>query len=102
VPAEAVETELKRLQEGFARLNPVEREAKEGDVVLIDYEGKIDGEPFEGGTAKDYLIELGEGRVLPELEKALVGASAGDDRQATVPFPDDYPAEEVAGKTAEV
>jgi trigger factor len=101
VPEEAVETEIGRLQEGFARLNPVDREAKEGDVVLIDYEGKIDGEPFEGGTAKDYLLELGEGRVLPELENALVGAKAGDERQANVPFPDDYPAEEVAGKTAE-
>jgi trigger factor len=101
VPEEAVEGELKRLQEGFARLNPVEREAKEGDVALIDYEGKIDGEPFEGGAAKDYLLELGEGRVLPELEKALVGANPGDERQAAVPFPDDYPAEEVAGKTAE-
>jgi trigger factor len=101
VPEEAVDTEINRLREGFARLNPVDREAKEGDVVLIDYEGKVDGEPFEGGAAKDYLLELGEGRVLPELEKALVGAKAGDQRQATVPFPDDYPAEEVAGKTAE-
>src|SRR3954447_12596817 len=101
VPEEAVETEINRLREGFARLNPVERAAKAGDVVLIDYEGKIDGEPFEGGTAKDYLLELGEGRVLPELEKALVGAKPGDERQATVPFPEDYPAEEVAGKAAE-
>src|SRR3954451_4582172 len=101
VPQEAVEGELKRLQEGFASLNPVEREAKEGDVVLIDYEGKIDGELFEGGSAKDYLLELGEGRVLPELEQALIGARPGDERQATVPFPEDYPAEEVAGKTAE-
>jgi trigger factor len=56
---------------------------------------------FEGGTAKDYLLELGEGRVLPELEQALIGAEPGDGRQATVPFPDDYPAEEVAGKSAE-
>jgi trigger factor len=101
VPEEAVETELNRLREGFARLNPVEREAKEGDVVLIDYEGKVDGEPFEGGTARDYLLELGEGRVLPELEKALEGTKGGDERQADVPFPDDYPAEEVAGKTAQ-
>ncbi len=101
VPEEAVQTELNRLREGFARLNPVEREAKQGDVVLIDYEGKIEGEPFDGGAAKDYLLELGEGRVLPELEKALEGAKPGEDRQATVPFPDDYPAEEVAGKTAE-
>jgi trigger factor len=101
VPEEAIETELNRLREGFARLNPVDREAKQGDVVLIDYEGKIDGEPFDGGAARDYLLELGEGRVLPELEKALEGAKAGQQRQATVPFPDDYPAEEVAGKTAE-
>ena len=101
VPQEAVEGELNRLREGFARLNPVDRVAKEGDVVLIDYEGKIDGEAFEGGSAKDYLLELGEGRVLPELEKALEGAKAGEERSATVSFPDDYPAEEVAGKTAE-
>jgi trigger factor len=101
VPEEAVDAEISRLQEGFAKLNPVDRPAKPGDAVLIDYEGKIDGEPFEGGAARDYLLELGEGRVLPELEKALEGANAGDDRTATVPFPDDYPAEEVAGKTAE-
>jgi trigger factor len=101
VPKEAVDTEIERLREGFARLNPVDRAAKPGDVVLIDYEGKIDGEPFEGGTANDYLLELGEGRVLPELEQALEGANPGDERKAEVPFPDDYPAEEVAGKTAE-
>ena len=101
VPEEAVETELRRLQEGFAKLNPVERAAKEGDVLLIDYQGRVDGDPFEGGTARDYLLELGEERVLPELEKALEGAEPGEERQASVDFPDDYPAEEVAGKTAE-
>jgi trigger factor len=101
VPDEAVETELRRLQEGFARLNPVERAGQEGDVLLIDYDGRIDDEPFEGGTARDYLLELGEGRVLPELEKAVEGAASGEERRATVHFPDDYPAEEVAGKTAE-
>ena len=101
VPEDAVETEINRLREGFARLNPVERAAKPGDVVLIDYEGKIDSEPFEGGTARDYLLELGEGRVLPELEQGLEGAEPGDERQVPVTFPDDYPAEEVAGKTAE-
>jgi trigger factor len=101
VPQEAVDGELERLREGFARLNPVERAAKEGDVVLIDYEGTIDGEPFEGGAAKDYLLELGEGRVLPEMEQALEEANPGDERQTTLTFPDDYPAEEVAGKTAD-
>jgi trigger factor len=101
VPEEAIETEINRLREGFARLNPVEREARQGDVVLIDYEGRIDGEPFEGGAAKDYLLELGEGRVLPELEQGLEGAKAGEGRAVTVNFPDDYPGEEVAGKAAE-
>jgi trigger factor len=101
VPQEAVDAEIGRLQEGFARLNPVEREAKQGDVVLIDYEGRIDGEPFEGGAAKDYLLELGEGRVLPELEQGLEGAKPGEERTIEVHFPDDYPGEEVAGKTAE-
>src|SRR5581483_4134539 len=83
------------------RLNPVDREGQAGDVLLIDYEGRIDGEPFEGGAAKDYLLELGEGRVLPELEQGLEGAKPGEQRQVTVNFPDDYPGEEVAGKSAE-
>jgi trigger factor len=101
VPEEAVETEINRLREGFARLNPVERAANEGDVLLIDFEGKLDSEPFEGGTARDYLLELGEGRVLPELEQGLEGAEPGDQRQVPVNFPDDYPGEEVAGQTAQ-
>jgi trigger factor len=101
VSEDAVETEITRLREGFARLNPVERAATPGDVVLIDYEGKIDGEPFEGGTARDYLLELGEGRVLPELEQGLEGAEPGEERTIDVTFPDEYPAEEVASKTAQ-
>jgi trigger factor len=101
VPDEAVDTELERLRESFARLNPVERAAAEGDVVLMDYTGTIDGEEFEGGTAKDYLLELGAGRVLPELEAAVVGQEPGADVTATVSFPDDYHGEDVAGKQAE-
>ncbi len=101
VPPEAVDAELDRLREGFAKLNPVERAAADGDVLLIDYVGEIEGEPFEGGTAKDYLLEMGGGRVLPELEQALRGASAGEQHQVTVVFPDDYQGEDVAGKTAE-
>ncbi len=101
VPKEAVDAELERLREGFAKLNPVERAAADGDVLLIDYEGKIDGEPFEGGEAKDYLLELGAGRVLPEFEAALKGAKGGDEKTVSVTFPDDYQGEDVAGKTAE-
>lgn len=101
VPAEAVNAELERLREGFAKLNPVDRAAGEGDVALIDYAGTIDGEPFDGGEAKDYLLELGAGRVLPELEEVVKGAEPSEERTATVNFPDDYQGEEVAGKTAE-
>ena len=101
VPGEAVESELERLREGFARLNPVERAAAEGDVVLMDYAGEIEGEAFEGGSAKDYLLELGGGRVLPELEAAVVGANPGDEKSVSVNFPDDYHGEDVAGKQAE-
>jgi trigger factor len=101
VPEQAVQGELDRLREAFASLKPVDRAGQKGDVLLIDYAGEIDGEPFEGGEAKDYLLELGAGRVLPELEQALEGATAGEEREATVNFPDDYPGEEVAGKTAQ-
>ena len=100
VPAEAVEAELENLRQGFAKLNPVDRAAAEGDVLLIDYEGIVDGEPFEGGEAKDYLLELGAGRVLPEFEAVLPGAEAGDEKEVTVTFPEDYPPEELRGKEA--
>jgi trigger factor len=101
VPADAVNEELERLRQAFASLKPVDREGAEGDVLLIDYRGEVDGEPFQGGEAKDYLLELGAGRVLPELEGALAGAKAGDQRQATVTFPDDYPPEELRGREAQ-
>ncbi|MGZ5314045.1 MAG: trigger factor [Solirubrobacterales bacterium] len=100
VPQEAVDAELERLQHGFAKLNTVDRAATPGDVLLIDFEGKIDGEKFEGGEARDYLLELGSGQVLEGFEQALEGAKAGDVREAKVAFPDDYPAEEMRDKEA--
>ena len=62
VADEVVDTEVERIREGFARLEPVEREAAEGDSLLIDFEGLIDGTAFEGGKAEDYLLALGSGR----------------------------------------
>lgn len=100
VPDEIVERELDRIREGAARLNPVERAAAEGDAVVIDYTGTIDGEEFEGGSATDSLIEVGGGQVLEDFDRALKGASAGDEVTAEVTFPDDYPASDVAGKQA--
>ncbi len=100
VPAEAVDEELDRLREGFGSLNPVERPSAKGDVVVIDYEGTVDGEPFEGGSGTDTTVELGSERLLPEFEAGLVGKNAGEEAELDVTFPGDYGAEDLAGKTA--
>jgi trigger factor len=78
----------------------VERPSQNGDFVVIDFVGKIDDEPFEGGEGRGYLLELGSGRFIPGFEEQLTGASAGDERAVKVSFPEDYGAEEVAGKDA--
>jgi trigger factor len=78
----------------------VEREAKEGDRVHIDYVGSIGGEPFQGGDAKDFPVILGEGRTLKDFEGSLLGMKAGESKTFDVTFPDDYFAKELAGKTA--
>lgn len=77
-----------------------DRPAKEGDVLVIDFVGKIDGEAFAGGTASGYELELGGGAFIPGFEDQLVGAKAGEHREVTVKFPDDYGAEHLAGKEA--
>lgn len=100
VPDEAVEAELDRLREGFASLAPVDRPAASGDAVVLDYAGTIEGEPFEGSERRDALVEVGAEEAPPEFDVALTGASAGDQRKADVPFPDDYADEDLAGKTA--
>lgn len=99
-PAEMVEREVERIREGFARLEPVERAAAEGDALLIDFEGLLDGSAFQGGTASDYLLELGGGQLIEGFEEQLAGASAGESREVEVSFPEDYRAEELAGKDA--
>jgi trigger factor len=100
VPDESVQSELDRLREGFASLSPVERPAQSGDSLLIDFEGTIDGEPFEGSAARDFLIELGAEGLLPEFDAALAGTSQGEEREVEVTFPDEYEPAELAGKTA--
>ncbi|HEX8645587.1 MAG TPA: trigger factor [Thermoleophilaceae bacterium] len=100
VPDEAVDAELERLRESNASLETVERAAAQGDFVVIDFEGSIDGEPFEGGQARGHQLELGSGQLIEGFEEQLVGASAGDDRDVRVTFPEDYRAEELAGKDA--
>jgi trigger factor len=100
VPEEAVQAELDRLREGFASLTPVERPSAAGDAIVIDFAGTIDGEPFEGSEARDFVIELDSENLLPEFDAELKGASAGDQRTVEVTFPDDHQPEELAGKTA--
>ncbi|HEX5713325.1 MAG TPA: trigger factor [Solirubrobacterales bacterium] len=100
VPDEVVETEIERIREGFARLVPVEREAAEGDSLLIDFEGLLDGVAFEGGKAEDYLLALGSGQLIEGFEEQLIGAKPGEERQVNVTFPEDYQAEHLAGEDA--
>ena len=100
VPDEIVDREIERVREGFARLEPVERAAAEGDSVLIDFEGLIDGTAFEGGKADDYLLGLGSNQLIEGFEEQVVGAKAGDERKVKVGFPAEYHAEHLAGKDA--
>jgi trigger factor len=79
----------------------VERAARIGDRVTINFDGTIDGEPFRGGTGNDVGVLLGEGRMLKDFESGLTGISAGEERSIEVEFPADYGAEEVAGKKAQ-
>ena len=97
---EIVDREIERIQQGFTKLEPVERAAAEGDVLLVDFEGLLDGKAFEGGKATDYLLELGSGQLIEGFEEQLTGASAGEERQVEVAFPDDYQAENLAGEDA--
>ena len=97
---EIVDREVERIREGFAKLEPVERAAADGDVLLVDFEGLRDGKAFEGGKANDYLLELGGGQLIEGFEEQLTGAEAGDERKVEVTFPEDYQAEELAGEDA--
>jgi trigger factor len=99
-PAELVDREIERIREGFAKLEPVDRAAAEGDVLLVDFEGLLDGKAFEGGKANDYLLELGGGQLIEGFEEQLSGASGGESRKVEVTFPDDYQAEQLAGEDA--
>jgi trigger factor len=99
-PDEMIDREVERIREGFARLEPVDRAAATGDVLLVDFEGLLDGRAFEGGKASDYLLELGSGQLIEGFEQQLTGAAGGETRRVEVTFPDDYQAEQLAGEDA--
>ncbi len=96
-----VDATLDKLRNQRATYEAVERAAKEGDRAVVDFTGTIDGVEFPGGQAKDFPIQLGEKRMLPEFEAALEGAKAGETRRFDLTFPADYHGREVAGKKAE-
>jgi trigger factor len=99
-PGDVAET-LEVLRKQRATFAPAARPAAEGDRVVVDFSGRIDGVEFAGGQAKDFTIVLGEGRMLPEFERAVTGMRAGDTKVFALTFPADYHGQDVAGKAAE-
>ena len=100
VSAEDVEAELARMQTRNARQVSVEREAKKGDVVNLDFEGFVDGVAFEGGKGEKFDLELGSGMFIPGFEEQLEGKNVGDECDVNVTFPEEYNEKSLAGKPA--
>ena len=103
--SEVTDADLDKMVEVIRKQNQdwqtVERAAQNGDSVTIDFVGTLDGETFEGGSANDYAVELGAGRMLKDFEEGLIGMQAGEEKTVDVAFPDNYQAENLKGKTAQ-
>lgn len=97
---EAVEDALKNLAESAQDFDAKDGAAEDGDQVVMDFVGKVDGEAFEGGSAEDYPLVLGSNSFIPGFEEQLVGAKAGEEKAVNVKFPEEYGAEHLAGKDA--
>ena len=97
---EAVEDALKNLAESAQDFEEKDGAAEDGDQVVIDFVGKVDGEAFEGGSAEDYPLVLGSNSFIPGFEEQLVGVTAGEEKAVEVSFPEEYGAEHLAGKAA--
>lgn len=95
-----VDAKIEAAQKNLAELVIKEDAAENGDTVVIDFEGKVDGVAFDGGTAQNHSLELGSGSFIPGYEEQLVGHKAGETIEVTVTFPEDYQAEDLAGKEA--
>ena len=89
---------ITRMQENFAQKSEVDRAAKDGDEVVIDFIGKKDGVEFDGGKAEDYSLKIGSGQFIPGFEDGIVGHKAGDKFELELKFPKDYHAKELAGQ----
>ena len=97
-----VDERLQQLAQGQKSYDPApaDHAAEQGDLVIIDYEGKVDGEPFEGGKGEGMSVELGSGRLIPGFEDQLIGAKANEQRTLNVTFPEDYNVEYLKGRDA--
>ena len=100
VKEDEIDNEIEQLQKRNARMISVEREAEEGDTVYFDYSGFVGDEQFEGGTAEKQTLKLGSGMFIPGFEEQLVGCKADEDKDVVVTFPEEYHAEDLAGKEA--
>ncbi len=100
VTKEEIEHEIEHLLEHYAELVVKDGKALEGDTVIIDYEGSIDGVPFEGGKAENYSLVLGSNTFIPGFEEQLIGTSKEEEKDVKVTFPEDYHAENLKGKDA--
>jgi len=100
VEDEEVNRQVERLRDEFAELRPVEgRPAQEGDFVTIDFQGRLDGEEVDQTSAEDYVLQIGSNQLLPDLEQGVVGMEPDQEKVIPVVFPEEYPAEDIAGKT---
>ena len=98
---EEVNAEIDKERENNSRAITVEdRPVQDGDMTVIDFEGFVDGTPFEGGKGTDYPLTIGSGACIPGFEEQLVGAEIGKEVEVNVTFPEDYHAKDLAGKPA--
>ncbi len=100
VTDEEVDEDIKQLASRNSSISTVERAAKDGDTVIIDFDGYMDGVAFDGGKGENYTLRLGSGTFIPGFEEQVVGMAAGDEKDVEVTFPADYGTQELAGKPA--
>lgn len=100
VTKKELEGELEMLRDRFSQLKEIKGAVKSGDFVLIDFDGKVEGEPFEGGTGSDYLVEIGSKTLWEGFEEQLIGAKKDEEREVKVSFPKKYIRKNLAGKPA--
>ena len=100
ISEEEIQNELDALLEKQSRMVEVEGPVENGLIANIDFAGTLDGVPFEGGSAEGYSLEIGSGSFIPGFEEQMVGKPVGEEFDVNVTFPEDYPAEELAGKPA--